>query len=172
MLTNTLNITSEVIVSITRYAMLTTSLYTMEHSTMSSNLLKKALRTNSVFSLICAADLLLFSKSIANMMGEFDPTYLIVLGIGLIIFALFILYISERNKLNLSQAKAITFMDGGWIAGSILLIIYNPAWLSATGLVLIAAVGVVVTLCAYFQTKGIQKIAQEGAQYGQLEVGQ
>ena len=138
---------------------------------MVPNLLKKALRVNAIFSALCAIDLLLFSRPIANMMGGFDAIYLIFLGIGLVGFAALLLFVSERDTIDLRMAGFITFMDLGWVLGSVLLMIFGTAWLSTTGLVLIAGVAVVVAVCAYFQIKGIYQLIHETPRLKEVPCG-
>jgi len=135
---------------------------------MAYRLLKQALRANALFSLLIAIDILLFSQPIAEVMGGFDSIYLTILGVGLLGFSVFLLFISERRSINLRLVKIITFMDVGWIIGSVLLIIFAP-WLSTTGIVLIIGVALVVGLCAYFQTKGMQELIQGNSEYNRME---
>jgi len=135
---------------------------------MAYRLIKQALRANALFSLLIAIDILLFSQPIAEVMGGFDSIYLTILGVGLLGFSVFLLFISERRSINLRLVKIITFMDVGWIIGSVLLIIFAP-WLSTTGIVLIIGVALVVGLCAYFQTKGMQELIQGNSEYNRME---
>ncbi len=127
---------------------------------MTNNLLKKALRANALFSALCAADLLLFSQDAAELMGSFAPLILIVLGIGLAVFAGSLLIVSESSNINVGLAKVITVMDIGWVVGSILLVVIASSWLSTTGIAIIGLVSVVVSICAYFQAKGIQLLQE------------
>jgi len=127
---------------------------------MASNLLKNALRANAIFSALLAADLLFFNQDIAKLMGDFDPKYLVWLGIALIGFAITLLVVSERNRINLSVAKFITLMDVSWVIGSVLLMIIDHHWFSTVGLSLISAVALVVAICALYQLKGTQQQTQ------------
>lgn len=138
---------------------------------MKPTLLKKALRANAMFSTLCAIDLLFFSQSIAELMGVFDPGYIIFIGVGLLGFAAVVLFVSERSSIDIRMANIITLMDIGWVLGSALVIPFGSHWFNSIGSVLIAIVAVMTALCAYFQAKGIQQLTQESPWFGQLEVG-
>ena len=130
---------------------------------MSSDLLKNALRGNAIFSIFCALDLLIFSQGLATIMGLPDANLLFSLGISLIVFAAFVWFVSSQQPISSKLALAIIWMDVAWVAGSVLLLIFKPEWLTVTGVVLIIAVAIAVELFAFLQYRGLKKIQTASA---------
>jgi hypothetical protein len=124
-----------------------------------THFLKNALRINAIFSSLCAVLILLFSVQIANLMGQFPYSILIALAIGLISFVILILSISENKKLDVKQAKIITFMDLSWVISSIILVILGSQWFTSNGIAIILIVAAIVGLLSLFQYIGLKKAA-------------
>ena len=124
-----------------------------------THFLKNALRINAIFSSLCAVLILLFSVQIANLMGQFPYSILIALAIGLISFVILILSISENKKLDVKQAKIITFMDLSWVISSIILVILGSQWFTSNGIAIILIVAAIVGLLSLFQYIGLNKAA-------------
>lgn len=124
---------------------------------MSSTLLKRSLRFNAAFSALCAFDLLFFSESIAQLMGSFDPHYLFLLGIALLLFTLLTLYVSESRPINLAHARLISYLDIAWVLGTFALLIVASTHLSLIGVAIITATSAIVAACAYYQLQGIKQ---------------
>jgi hypothetical protein len=120
-------------------------------------ILKIALRTNAVFSFLCAVLILFFTSQIADLLGKVPIYMLISLAIALIGFVVMILYVSEKQKLSVKQAKIITIMDFSWVIGSIILVSLGSQWFSITGIIVILVVAAIVGMLALFQYLGIKR---------------
>ena len=120
-------------------------------------ILKIALRTNAIFSFLCAVLILFFTSQIADLLGKVPIYMLISLAIALIGFVVMILYVSEKQKLSVKQAKIITIMDFSWVIGSIILVLLGSQWFSITGIIVILVVAAIVGMLALFQYLGIKR---------------
>jgi len=120
-------------------------------------ILKIALRTNAIFSFLCAVLILFFTSQIADLLGKVPIYMLISLAIALIGFVVMILYVSEKQKLSVKQAKIITIMDFSWVIGSIILVSLGSQWFSITGIIVILVVAAIVGMLALFQYLGIKR---------------
>jgi len=125
---------------------------------MSSDLLKKSLRGNAIFSALCAVDLMLFSEAIAGLVGIPDNGFLFSLGVSLLGFAAFVWWVSSQHPISPALAQSIIWMDAAWVLGSVILVLFKPAWLTVTGVLLIIAVAIAVELFAYFQYRGLKRL--------------
>ena len=120
------------------------------------SLVKTTLRSNALFSTICALALLTFSRPIAMAIGNIPSYLLILLGIGLLLFVGFILIVSEAKTINSQMVKAIIIMDISWVIGSLVLLFLPFQWFSSTGKIVIAIIAIAVGLLAYLQNKGLK----------------
>ena len=122
---------------------------------MKSISLKAALRANSIFSMMCAVDLLLFSTSIAQAMGNVAPWILQIVGAALVLWALSLVWVSSRPLINQSLVKGIVIADLGWVLGTAVLLIELPGVFSVLGSILLAAVAFIVLVLALLQAKAL-----------------
>lgn len=123
-----------------------------------THFLKAALRTNALFSFLCATSILLFTQQIADLIGQVHIYILVSLAIGLFSFVAMILFVSEKKTLNVQQAKIITTMDYSWVIGSIGLVLFGSQWFTSEGIVTILIVAMIVGVLAFFQFLGLKKI--------------
>jgi len=122
---------------------------------MKSLSLKAALRANGVFSIMCAVDLLLFSTPIAKAMGAVAPWILQVMGVGLVIWALSLAWVSSRPVINQTLVKAIVIADLGWVLGSAVLLVELPGVFSVLGSMVLVVVALIVLVIAVLQAKAL-----------------
>ncbi|TQV88386.1 hypothetical protein [Aliikangiella coralliicola] len=130
---------------------------------MSNVKLNRVLVANAMFSILCSVDLLLFSDIIAEYMGGFDPQYLLILGVSLIIFGGFVLWVSRQPE-NARLASEIVFMDRSWVVGSVILMFLGSEWFSTAGLAIITVVAVIVAVFAELQNRYIKLLQLEAGE--------
>jgi len=123
------------------------------------NILQKALISNAVFSTVSALAMLFFSTTIPNLFGLEERLPFLIIGGGLLFFAVTILV--EIKKQRKRAVYWIVIQDVLWVLGSIVLLVIKPFGLSATGNILIAVVAFVVLVFAIWQYQGIQKLQRE-----------
>lgn len=127
---------------------------------MSSNQkLKNALNANAVFSATSGLTLVIFNSSIAEIMNIKYPLILLGIGIGLLLFAGSIVAITVKPDIQTKQVKMIIWQDWAWVAGSAVILIFNPFDLSVPGNTLIAVVAIIVATLAFIQQKRIPATA-------------
>lgn len=127
--------------------------------------LRAALLGNAVFSLASGLVLSLAGSWANQLLGTNSPIILPLLGIGLMIFAVDLILQASRPRLRTWRALLTTGLDGLWVAGSLILLIFFPDSFSASGLTLIALVAGVVLLFGALQFRGIL-IAHSGRSLG------
>lgn len=119
--------------------------------------LKTALLFNAVFSAVCGGLLLLFPSAVAALMGDFNPLILMVLGAGLLLFAVDVAWVATRKPISQLLAKMITTADVAWVLATPVVMIVAAPWLSVWGQVLLLDVALLVAFCALCQWRGLQR---------------
>ena len=89
-----------------------------------SNLLKKALRGNALFSGVSGAIALLGAQPLAAFTGIDVAAVFYVLGIVLIIYAIDLWWVSSREPIDQRIAWAAIILDILWVAGSAAILIF------------------------------------------------
>lgn len=115
--------------------------------------LKNTLKANALFSLISGLILILFSEEIAILMNLTSNLPLTIIGLGLILFVLFILFVSYKKVLNYKLVKGIILQDLLWVFGSIVLLLLMPFGISLLGNILISVIAFIVSCFAFLQYK-------------------
>lgn len=123
----------------------------------SFSMLRKALTSNAVFSLLSGLALALFSAPVAEVMGIGPPTIYRLVGIGLVVFGLAIITLLSRSEMLPFRALLISLADLGWVLATIFLLILAWSQLSLVGIVALTAVGLLVLVFALFQISGIYR---------------
>jgi hypothetical protein len=113
--------------------------------------LNRLLRANAAFSVLCATDFLLFSRVISQWMGIENPLVLIILAIGLLMFASFLLFIGFKSTVHKNTALGIIAADIAWVVASLALLVFNPFQFTHMGLILTFSVACVVAVFAVLQ---------------------
>ena len=119
---------------------------------MRNKSLQNALLGNAAFSLISALSLNFASDTLATIMGLFDDYWLRWVGLGLLVFVVFI-GIIIRMGMPIFGVNTIIIQDLIWVIASTLVILINPWSISHTGLLLIALVAIMVGFFAWLQYK-------------------
>lgn len=127
---------------------------------MNSTLLRLALDGNALFSALCGVTLVSATESAAAVIGDVDPWILRLLGVGLLLFAAFLVWVARRPTPSASYALLATGADLGWVAGSAVLLVLPVPIFSATGAGLVASVAGVVLVFALLQLAGLRALTR------------
>jgi len=118
--------------------------------------LKIYLRINSLFSLITGISMAMFSDKLFHFFSieMNDNQHLFeIIGLNLIIFSIFVWYVSSKHLNNRKWVNLISFLDILWVIGSFAIVIFQLFNLSNGGYVLIAMVALWIAFLAYMQLK-------------------
>ena len=138
-----------------------------EHQS-NGRLLRLALLANGAFSLLTGAACVVASDSIATWIFAAEnpvfrlaaPALVLELGVGLLIFAAFVLWTGSQTVINRLRAKIITLMDAGWVLGSAALLVVAPELWTEAGFWAVVAVSGTVGLFALDQALGLVVLYQ------------
>jgi hypothetical protein len=126
-------------------------------------LLRKALFRNALFSTLSGLTILLAQKWVLRILGLSSRAGLVIVGVGLIVFATTLVVNAHRRKVKTSGAWIAVFMDVAWVLASYVLIFVLP--FSTEGKWVIGVVAELVLLFAILQFMGIRRI-QDSEQLG------
>lgn len=119
------------------------------------NKLKKALKTNALFSSISGITMTLFNSQIAVLFGTNNNTVFWIVGLILIYFAITIWY--EIKKQRRLAVLWIIIQDYTWVIGSLLLIIINPFQITQIGNFIIGIIASIVLFMGINQMIALKK---------------
>ena len=108
--------------------------------------LKKWLLINMIFSTISGVMLLIVNEGLQAVMGFKNDVVLPVIGINLLIFAVFILWVRKKETGSSLWVKIISILDGAWVLGSLGLLIFQPFGLTDFAYWLIGGIAILVML--------------------------
>lgn len=120
--------------------------------------LRNILYGNTSFSLISSLACIFMAKSIANTMGIQSSQEILFIGIGVLLFAGYVLFVAKQNPLKKGLVKSVIAMDFFWVLGSLLIIALNPFALSNAGILIITIVALFVLIFGTLQTITLKKI--------------
>lgn len=132
-------------------------------------LLRRALLGNMIFSTLSAGLFFFGSQSVAEFMGIADVmvfdiingnSFILLLGLGLAIFAIDLLYMATRPTINTTMAGSIVGADLIWVAASWLLLITAAIPFSDAGNWAVLLVADVVLIFAIVQAVGIRRMTR------------
>lgn len=127
-------------------------------STNRDGLLRRALLGNALFSAVSGGVLMLFAWPLGTLLGSVPPWLLVLIGAGLVGFAIDVWRHARRGDLDLAHAQRTVFSDVVWVVGSVVILVAQPSTLSATGLWVVADVALVVLAFAAAQQLGIRRL--------------
>ena len=125
----------------------------MSHTTTSS--IRRPLLTNATFSALSGLIMITCCSSLGSLLGEIQSMDLLLLGIGLVFFASYLLFVAYRTPLVKRQVIAIIIMDLLWVIGSVFLLWLRPITLTETGQLLIILIAAIVACFALWQYRAI-----------------
>lgn len=123
---------------------------------MSDRLLRGALVANAGFSAISGAVLIVASVPLAEVL-EVPTWLLIVIGAGLIPFALVVLRTARRPEP--SDVRAVIAADVGWVVVAIGVLIVAGSAMAPTAVVALSVVTVIVADFALLQYVGLRGVS-------------
>lgn len=122
-----------------------------------SNLLKKALRGNALFSGLSGAIALLGAQPLAAFTGIDVAAVFYVLGIVLIIYAIDLWWVFSREPIDHRFAWAAIILDILWVAGSAAILIFDWPALTVAGRWAVFFLAEVVAIFAILQYVGLRR---------------
>jgi hypothetical protein len=116
--------------------------------------LKTYLRINAIFSLLSGILMAHYSDELLKFFGIFNNKFVFdIIGLSLIVFTLFVWYVSTKQLQNVMLVKLISFLDILWVLGSLVIVVFQLFGLSSNGYILISVVAIWIGFLAYKQLK-------------------
>jgi hypothetical protein len=119
-------------------------------------LLKKALTSNAVFSVVSGVVILSANRWLVKFLGLPEKISLAILGVSLMLYAAILWFNARRPKIKITDAWVAVIMDLIWVVGSYALILIVP--FSAGGKWVVALVAELVLAFAILQWLGIRRV--------------
>lgn len=120
--------------------------------------LKKYLLINSSFSFLTGMIMLILNPKLRVFFSVTEPLIFTIIGINLLIFAAFVLFVARSKPLKSNLVKIIVVLDILWVIGSFILIFTDVFKLSLSANITIGLVGVFIAFLAYKQYTNLQKV--------------
>jgi hypothetical protein len=127
---------------------------TIPNAVAPSQLLRRALQANGVFSALSGVLLLIASERIAALIGLEQSLWLT--GLLLLLFAAGLFRNAARAEINQTEAWIAVALDVAWVVGTGALLFAGV--FSTTGNWIVAVIGDVVLLFAVLQFWGLRKL--------------
>jgi uncharacterized membrane protein HdeD (DUF308 family) len=118
--------------------------------------LRKALMGNALFSTLSGLTILLAQGWVLRSLGLAGSVNLLILGAGLIVFAITLVVNARKQQVKKSDAWIAVLMDVAWVLGSYILIFIVP--FSTEGKWVVGVVAELVLVFAVLQFVGIRRI--------------
>ena len=118
--------------------------------------LRNALMGNALFSTLSGVTILFAQGWVLRILGLSSSVNLLILGIGLIVFAATLVINARKQQVKKSDAWIAVLMDLAWVVGSSVLIFVVP--FSTEGKWVVGVVAEIVLLFAVLQFVGIRRI--------------
>ena len=119
-------------------------------------LLRKALMGNALFSTLSGLTILFAQGWVLRILGLPSSVNLLLLGAGLIVFAVTLIINARKQQVKKSDAWIAVCMDLAWVLGSYVLIFIVP--FSTAGKWVVGVVAELVLFFAVLQFLGIRRI--------------
>lgn len=119
-------------------------------------LLRLALRSNAAFSTSCALIALSTAEPLAAWLGVPDPELLIGLGIQLLVFAAFLVWLSTRARIQPAIALGVIAADAAWVVGTVPVVALGG--LSSPGVFVALGIADAVALLGILQGIGLRRM--------------
>jgi hypothetical protein len=101
--------------------------------------------------------LTLLPGPLSALIGLAEPDYLLVVGIGLIGYAAWLLFSARRPEVNLWAGRTVILLNVLWVAGSAALLLAAPGMFNSLGQWLVGLVALVVADFALVQYIGLRR---------------
>ena len=126
-------------------------------------LLRKALMGNALFSTLSGLTILFAQSWVLRILGLAQTVNLLILGIGLLLFAATLVINARRQQVKISDAWIAVWADLVWVLGSYALIFVVP--FSTGGKWVVGVVAELVLVFAVLQFVGIRRIRRQSEQF-------
>lgn len=123
-----------------------------------STQLQRTLFLNGSFSLSGALFCLLFPNQLAESFAVSISTIFSYVGLGLLLFASFVLFVAWKKSNHVKTVQSIIVQDILWVIASFAVLFTNVFELSEIGNITIAVIAIIVALFAAFQWYFVKKI--------------
>jgi hypothetical protein len=132
----------------------------------SDRLLRLTLKTNALFSGAGGIVAAVFAGPLSRLItpaAEVAPglsvaTVLLMVGIGLVLFAAGVAWVASREPLPSGLVRAIFWADVAWVLGTVVLVAAGLSWFTVTGLVVMIVTGLAVADFAIFEYLGLRRL--------------
>ena len=142
---------------------MTTSTAFAQSAPRPAALLRRTLAANAIFSAASGLAMIVLSGPLDRFMGLGLSWLLIVVGVGLLGFAVLMGLNLRRPQLNRAEAWLTVASDVSWVAASAIILIGFPDLLSTGGKWLVGLVAVAVADFALFQYLGLRQAREQQA---------
>lgn len=120
--------------------------------------LKTTLLVNAISSGFTGILLAAMSSTVAGIFGVTDTVPFVEVGMFLILFAAYVLFVATRNPISVRNVMIVSTLDILWVVGSIVAVLLLIGVVSTMGIILIVAVAAWVALMALLQIRGSKAI--------------
>lgn len=120
--------------------------------------LRTTLLVNAISSGATGSLLAFFPGMVADIFGVTEKTYFLEVGIFLVLFAAFVIFVATRKPIKIRSVMLVTTLDLLWVLGSMVAVFMLAGIVSTIGIVLIIAVAAWVSMMALLQFKGSHAI--------------
>ena len=123
--------------------------------------LQKAVLGNAAFSGISGLFMVLAAGSISEFLGIGNPLVLVLIGIALLLYMPFLLWLANQSPIPNWMAWLVIELDVLWVIGSLVLIFSNLVPLTTGGKWAVAFTADIVTIFAILQYIGLRRQQKE-----------
>ncbi|MFN8373475.1 MAG: hypothetical protein U0694_11450 [Anaerolineae bacterium] len=122
-------------------------------------LLRNTLKANVFASTLSGAVMIVGAGALAPFMGIDHPAYLVVLGIGILMFAFAVFRIASEKPLDARKGQIIFVLDVVWVVGSILLLLADPLTFTNEGKWVVLILADIVGMLALGEFLGVRRLS-------------
>ncbi|MBV1909306.1 MAG: hypothetical protein KUG78_08285 [Kangiellaceae bacterium] len=122
--------------------------------------LKRALRFNALFSSICALALLMAADWWTAQFGLPASMYVIAGGVGLLLFAANLIWVSSSERQKKVKILGIIASDWGYVIGAVAALLLAASFMTAIAMAFLGFTALVVTIAAEWQRRAAFSTAE------------
>jgi hypothetical protein len=124
------------------------------------SLLRRTLRANGLFSGVSGLAFITASRPIALFLGLDGPFVLIVIGIGLLLYALALWFNAGHRPIDHSFVWVAIIADAAWVVGSLIILLTDWFPLTPAGWWAVAIVADLVAIFAVVQFYSLRQVSK------------
>ncbi len=125
---------------------------------MQATPLRTALLSNALFSTLSGLTFIIFSSSVAELLGIGAPIIYQVIGVGLVAFACVVAWVGTQKPINAFLAALISLADFLWVGGTLLLLGLAAGVLHPAGIASLIAIAAIVLFFGIRQLQGVGEL--------------